>query len=341
MNALLFGLPLIVLLGVLAAFSFLFALSETSVIGLSKIKLQHLVSRGARHSRRVQRLVTGSDKLIVTVLVGNNFVNISFSVIVSALMVNLFGNQWGVVAATFSSTAFILVFCEILPKMIALKNAERMALAVSPLMETIIRLLNPVTRVFMRTSDLMLKLLRIETPRRSPLITEEELRLMIEVGKEHGVLTEEERRMLHRIFEFGDTRVEEVMVPREKMVAASLDSTPDQLLDIFAEQGHSRIPVYRGSREDVAGIIYARDLLYTLRDNTLFVVQDLVHPATFVSGSMRVNELLRMFQAAKIQIAVVTDQNGRALGLVTLEDLIEEIVGEVREGGLNHKLSKN
>ena len=215
--------------------------------------------------------------------------------------------------------------------MLALKNTERMALFVSPLMNVSIWVLNPVSRVFMRISDGILKVLHIELPRRSPLITEEELRLMIEVGKEHGVLTEEERKMLHRIFEFGDTRGEEVMIPREKMVAADSASSADQLLDILAEQGHSRIPVYKGSPENVVGVIYARDLLYTIRDNRLFLVQDLVHTVYAAPAGMRVNELLRKFQAEKMQIAIVVDAQGRALGVVTLEDLIEEIVGEIEE----------
>ncbi len=315
----------------LALLSFLFSLSETSIIGLSKIKLHHMLSRGIKNSKKVQQLITQSDKLIVTILVGNNFVNIAFSVLVSAFLVKLLGEQWGVVLATFLTAAFILIFCEILPKMLALKNTERMALFVAPIMNVGIRLLNPVSRIFMRISDGILKILRIELPKRSPLITEEELRLMIEVGKETGVLTEEERGMLHRIFEFGDTRVEEVMIPRAQMVAASISSSAEQLLDIFAEEGHSRIPVYKGSLDTVVGVIYARDLIYTMRDKGLFVVQDLVHRVYSAPAGMRVNELLRKFQAEKMQIAIVVGPDNKTLGVVTLEDLIEEIVGEIEE----------
>jgi putative hemolysin len=171
----------------------------------------------------------------------------------------------------------------------------------------------------------------MEHPKRSPLITEEELRVMIEVGKEEGVLTDEERGMLHRIFEFGDTRIEDVMVPREKMVAIDVNSTPEQLLNKFVEEGHARLPVYKGSVESIIGVIYARDLLYILRDKGLFALPDLVNKVPVVAPETRINEMLRRFQAEKIQIAVVADAEGRTLGLVTLEDLIEEIVGEIEE----------
>jgi putative hemolysin len=177
----------------------------------------------------------------------------------------------------------------------------------------------------------MLKVLRIEHPKRSPLITEEELRLMIEVGKEEGVLTDEERKMLHRIFEFGDIKIKDVMIPREKIVAVDINSASEEVLDMFAEEGHARLPVYRGTIDDIVGIIYARDLLYILRDKTLFVLHDLVHEPYYVSANLRVNELLRRFQIEKIQIAIVVDENRKTLGIVTLEDLIEEIVGEIEE----------
>ncbi len=160
---------------------------------------------------------------------------------------------------------------------------------------------------------------------------EEELRLMIEMGKEEGVLSDEERKMLHRIFEFGDTRVSEVMIAKDKIIAVNINSAPEALLDIFVEEGHARLPVYQDSVENIIGIIYARDLLYILKNKGLFVLQDLVHQAYYVVPTLQVNELLRKFQADKLQIAIVVDGNKKTLGLVTLEDLLEEIVGEIEE----------
>jgi putative hemolysin len=327
----LFSLPLIILLFIFAVFSFFFALAETSIIGLSKIRLRHMLARAVNRSASIQRLVTQSDKFIVSILVGNNFVNIAFSVLVSAIFVNIIGGRWGIIWATLFSAFFILIFCEIIPKILALKNTEKMALFVSPIMEVFIKLINPLTRIFIKISDIMLKVLRIEHPKRSPLITEEELRLMIEVGREEGVLTDEERKMLHRIFEFGDIKLKDVMIPKEKIVALNLNSNSEEMLDIFVEEGHARLPVYRDSIDDIVGIIYARDLLYILRDKSLFILQDLIHKPYFVSPTLKVNELLRKFQIEKIQIAIVIDEKQKTLGMVTLEDLIEEIVGEIEE----------
>lgn len=324
----------------LAVVSFFFSASETSVIALSKIRLHHMIAKGLRRARSIQRLLTKSEKFIAAILIGNNFVNIAMSAIVTAVFVSTFGYQWGVVLATLSTTFFILIVCEITPKILAIKHTEKIALAFSPLMEVSVRILQPVIPFFIGVSNLILRMLKVEPVKRSPLITEEELRLMIEVGKDEGVLSEEERRMLHRIFEFGDTRVSDVMVPKDKIVAVNVDSTPEQLLNIFAEEGHARLPVYEGSPENIIGVIYARDLLYILRDKGLFVLYDLIHEPFYAPARTRVNELLRKFQADKIQMAIVVDENKKAQGVVTLEDLIEEIVGEIEEKHINNRRSK-
>ncbi len=319
------------MLGALAAVSFLLSISETSVISTSKIKLRHMRAQGVRNASEVENILKQSDKFIVSVLVGNNFVNIAFSAIVTAMSVAVFGGRMGVFIATLATTVFILTFCEILPKIIALKSPERTALAMAPLLGAYLRFMNPVSRFFNGISDVFLRFLGVQPAKRSPLITEEELRLMIEVGKEEGVLTDEERGMLHRIFEFGDTRIADVMVPKEKIVAISVTATPDQLLNTFVEQGHARLPVYKDSLDHIIGVIYARDLLYIMRDKGLFVLTDLIHRAPVVSPAMQINDVLRKFQAEKIQIAIVADPAGITLGLVTLEDLTEEIVGEIEE----------
>ncbi len=301
------------------------------MIGLSKIRLRHMVAQGVKGAQRVQELVTKLDKVIAAILIGNNFVNIAMSAIITAIFIRIFGYNLGIIIATFASTLFVLIVCEITPKILAIKHTEKIALFSAPPMEVFIKIFGPLTHVFTKVSNFILKILRLRPAKRSPLVTEEELRLMIEVGKEEGVLTDEERAMLHRIFEFGDTKVGDVMVPKDKMVAIDIDSRPEELLNLFVEEGHARLPVYRDSRDNIVGIIYARDLLYVLRDRGLFLLQDLLHKAYTVSPECRVNELLRRFQADKIQIAVVVDAKQKAVGLVTLEDLIEEIVGEIEE----------
>lgn len=335
MNSIL-SIPKAILLLTLALLSFFFSASETSIIGLSKIKLRHMIAKGIKRAQHIQRLVINLDKVIVAILVGNNLVNIAISAIVTAIFVRILGYTWGIVVATFVTALFVLIFCEITPKILAIKHTEKIALFAAPLMEMIIKIFHPIIGLFTKASNLILRILRIEPAKRSPLITEEELRLMIEIGKEEGVLSEDERKMLHRIFEFGDTRLNEVMVPKEKIVAIDINSTPEELLNIFVEEGHARLPAYNGSVDNIVGVIYARDLLYLIRDKGLFLVEDLVHKADYVLASLRVNELLRKFQVDKIQIAIVVDDHRKTLGLVTLEDLIEEIVGEIEEQHANH-----
>jgi len=300
-----------------------------------------MIDKGLKHAKNIHRLVTKLDKFITAILIGNNFANIAISSIATAFFVHILGYQWGVIAATFSSAIFLLVICDITPKILAIKHTEKIALLTAPVMELFIKALNPVINMFTATSNLILKTLGIEITKRSPLITEEELRLMIEVGKEEGVLSDEERKMLHRIFEFGDIKVSEVMVPKEKVIAININSTPEELLNIFVEEGHARLPVYENSIDNIIGVIYARDLLYVLRDKSLFVLHDLVHNPYYVPGTLRVNELLKRFQKDKVQIAIVVDDLKKTIGLVTLEDLVEEIVGEIEEEYANHASDKN
>jgi putative hemolysin len=330
----------IILTAVLAFISFFISASETAIIGLSKIRLRHMVSKGIKRAQNIERLNAKLDSFITAILVVNNFINIAMSSIFTAIAVEKFGFEWGIIIATFASGFFIVTLCEITPKILAIKHTEKIALFVAPIWEVVIKVFHPLVLLFSALSNSILKIFGIGAAKRSPLITEEELRLMIEVGKEEGVLSDEERKMLHRIFEFGDIKVKDVMVPKEKIVAVDVNTTSEQLLNIFVEEGHARLPVYEGSVTNIIGVVYAHDLLYLLRDKGLFLLQDLLHKPYFVRGGLRVNELLRIFQKDKVQIAIVVDEHNKTLGLLTLEDLIEEIVGEIEEKKAQHNSHK-
>ncbi len=232
--------------------------------------------------------------------------------------------------ATFGSTAVILFFGEITPKIAAAQFSERVALWVAPLIRLVVAILDPFVTVITRTSRWTLKHLGFHLKERSPLITEEEIRLMIEVGKDEGVLGERERSMLHKIFEFGDTKVGEVMVPRKEMAVISEEANHERVLDIFVEEGHTRIPIHRaGDPDKIIGVIHAHDVLNVLHDQALVKVTDIIRPIYTVAPEQRVEELLQDFQKKHIEIAVIVDSQGDALGMATPEDLIEEIVGEI------------
>jgi CBS domain containing-hemolysin-like protein len=231
-------------------------------------------------------------------------------------------------------TALLLLVSEVTPKMFAATHAELVAFAMVRPLWVLMRLLYPIAAFFAWAGRLLLRLVRIPTKRRSPLVTEEEIKVMIQMGREAGVLAEEELRMLQRIFEFSDSVVSEVMVPRGEIAGVDLNrAKAEDVLDVLIEEGHARIPVYRGSLDQVEGVIYARDVLATVRHGGLFALADLIRPIAVVPGSKRIAELLSEFQRDKVQIAIVQDGEGRTAGLVTIEDLLEEIVGEIHEEG--------
>lgn len=321
----------LVILGILFIISFFLSLSETALVALSKIKLRHLAEKGVKNAKMAQKIVSHLDRLITTILVGNNIVNTGISVIGTAIFIYFLGQQWGMIVSTLVVSFFILVFAEITPKLFAAQYPEKVSLMMARTINLLIIALRPVVNIFMGMSVFLIRLFGGKPSPRAPLITEEEIRLMIEVGKEEGAVSDEERRMLHKIFEFGDTLVGEVMVPKDNMAAIKIDAAPEELLDVLVEEGHSRIPVYKDSRDEIIGIIYARDILHIWHNKGLVLIPDLVQPAYFVGRQKKVNEVLKDFQRMKVQIAIVIDENKKTLGLVTLEDLIEEIVGEIEE----------
>ena len=314
------------------AISAFLSLSEIALIGISKIRLRHMVERGVRGARTVERLVSQMDPVITTILVWSNFVNAALTSLVTAACILWLGQNLGILTASILAGGLILLVTDIMPKVYAARYAEQVSLKVAGPMWLLVSLFRPISGLVSKFTLAALKAIGAPMHARSPLITEEELKLMIELGKEEGVLGEHERRMLHRIFEFGDLRASDVMVPREKMVVVNERASHDEVLTVLTEQGHSRIPVYRDNPSQIVGVIYAQEILHIWREGWLIVLQDLLHPPFEVSPSRRVSELLQEFQRRRIQIAIVVDTEGQALGMVTLEDLMEEIVGELGEG---------
>lgn len=318
-----------ILIVLLLAAAFFFSLSEMSLVAMSKLRLRHLVQRKARNAASLQKLIGQIDEVITTIVLANNFVTIGISTIGAALCIAWVGTEKGVLLSTFFIGTLVIVLGEITPKVLAIRHADRFALLLAPALTVLLRFLRPLTRAFTSFSNGLLKMVGIELGPRSPLVTEEEIKIMIEVGKEQGVLGEDERMLLHRIFEFGDLKMEDVMVPRDQMVCVPKGATHEEVLTVLTEQGHSRVPVYGDTPDRIIGIIYAQEMLHIWREGWLIQLQDLIHPPFEVRSEQRVSDVLREFQKRKVQIAIVVDGQGSALGMATLEDLIEEIVGEI------------
>jgi len=324
-------LPLLVALVFLLGLSALFSMAEAAFLAINKIRLRHLAKRGVPAAKLAYHLLTKLDRLIATLIVADNLVDVALSVLTTTLCVALFGVPRGIIIATVIVATLLLVFGDITPKIFAARHADRLALLLAWPMRVLMGLTRPLVFLFEGTSRLIIRLLGGNRLSPSALVTEEELKVMIEMAHEAGVVAADELRMLHRIFQFEDTLVKDVMIPRDQIAGVEITQAPEVVLDMMVEEGHSRIPVYRGSLDQIEGILYARDLLAVWRHGRLFILNDLLRPAYLVPETTRVAELLRDFQRMQMQIAIVQSATHMTLGLVTLEDLLEEIVGEIHE----------
>ena len=323
---------LLVVFFVLLGFSAFFSASEASLIALNKVRLRHLVERKKRGAHRVHFLVSRMDKLIATILVGNNLANTGIAAIGTILISRALGEGRALVAGTLIITVILVIFGELIPKVIATNHPEGVAFLVRHLIHFFMTVFRPITYVLTQISNGFIRLFGGNPHFRSPLVTEEEMKMMIQIGKEEGFYGDNERKMLERIFHFDETEVRDVMTPIDRVIAIPIDAGDEELERITLEEGHNRLPVYRGFRSDIVGIIYVRDLVYLFKNRTLIRIEDLMNAPFFVSPHKKVAELLRDFQRRKVQIAIVQDTvTKKATGLVTLEDLIEEIVGELEE----------
>lgn len=308
-----------------------FSAVETAFISLNKIRLRHLREDGVKGSEHVFLLVSRMDTLLATILLCNNMVNTAIAAIAALIWVYFLGPQWGVLGSTISVTLILLIFCETTPKIYATRSAEGVVFASRHFVSLMIFIFGPFVMISTKISDFILKFLRVHPRKRKPLVTEDEIKLMVRLGKEEGYYGEQEGKMLERIFHFDEIDVFEVMTPADKVVSVDINFDESVLADVLMEKGHNRIPVYDKDPQNIIGILYVHDLLYLMKNNQLIKVRDLLSAPYFVPPDKKVNHLLKEFQNKKIQIALVRANNGRILGLVTLEDLIEEIVGEIEE----------
>jgi CBS domain containing-hemolysin-like protein len=323
------GLAIVVLLG----FSAFFSSSEIALFSLAKHRIDALVEDGVAGAKTVSALKSDPHRLLVTILVGNNLVNIAMSSIGTAIVGIYFEAGEAVLIATFGITSIVLLFGESAPKSYAVEHTESWALTVARPLKYAEYVLLPLVVFF----DYLTRAVNRITGGRSAIetsyITRDEIQDLIETGEREGVIEEEEREMLDRIFRFTNTIAKEVMTPRLDMTAVPKDATLDEAIETCIQSDHERIPVYDGNLDNVVGIVNIRDLIrakhYGEREAAL---TDLVHPTLHVPESKNVDELLQEIQDNRMQMVIVIDEFGTTEGLVTLEDLVEEIVGDILEG---------
>lgn len=291
--------------------------------------MRTLAEDGDKRAERVLRITDDSGKMLSAILIGNNIVNLSASSIATSLAIKLWGSV-GAGIATGVLTLLILIFGEISPKTLATIYSERIALLYSPAIELLMKLLTPVIFLVNKFSMGFLLLMRVDPKAGEQQMTEEELRTIVDVGKESGVIETEEHEMINNLFDFGDAQAKEVMVPRIDMTFANINSTYDELIAIFQEDKFTRLPVYEDTTDNVVGILNMKDLLL-YKDKEHFHIRDIMREPYFTYEHKNTAELFIEMRKSSISLAIVLDEYGATAGLITLEDLLEEIVGEIRD----------
>ena len=317
---------------ILIMMSACFSSMETAFSTVNKIRLKHKASNGDKRADKALKIADNFDKAITTILIGNNIVNIFSASLATLVCTELFAEKFGTGTATAISTAamtiIVLIFGEILPKSLAKQNAEKFALFFAGLLTFLNWLLTPVSAVFMFIQKAATKLFKSAD---APSVTEDELKYIIEEIEDEGVLEEKESELVRSALEFDETSVEEILIPRVKIVAVEQDASIDEIMNIFINERYSRIPVYDKSIDNVVGIITEKDFfaLYTQSDTKPNSIISIIQKALYISEMKPISEVLYEMQRSKIHMAIVKDQYGGTSGLVTLEDIIEELVGEI------------
>jgi len=305
--------------------------AETALTSVSRIKLRNLVETGDKKAIEIERLLSQPNVFLSTILVVNSVAVIVASSMATVLALR-FSATFGELISNVLISLVVLIFCEITPKTAAVQNPLRWARALVGLVIRTAWLLRPIVRSLSGITNFLVRLLGGQMIHRGPFVTEEELRLLVTVGEKEGVLEEEETEMIHSIFEFADTPVREVMIPRIDMVTLESTTTVDGAVDLALQGGFSRIPVYEETIDNIIGVLYTKDMLKQLReDHNSLPVRDLVRPAYFVPETKKLDDLLREIRQQRTHMAIVVDEYGSVAGLVTIEDLVEEIVGDIKD----------
>lgn len=319
----------IILLVILVILSAFFSSAETAFTAASRLRLRHLAEEGHKSAKSALKLVENPSKLISALLIGNNIVNISASSLATVIAIEKYGISATGIATSILSVV-IIIFGEITPKSFATQYAEKIAMFFSKPVSILMTILTPFVIIFYSIASWIIKLFGGDIRQSHPLVTEEELKTMVDVGSEEGVFEQEEKEMLHNIFDFGDLQVKDIMVQRVDITALDVDSTYEEVMEIIQEEQFSRFPVYREDIDDVIGILNVKDLLFlTDAEKEAFRLENYVREPYFAYEFKKITELFKELKKNRTHISIILDEYGGTVGVVTIEDLLEEIVGEI------------
>lgn len=319
----------LVVLVILLALSAFFSSAETALTTVNRLRVRALVDDGNEQAIVLAKVIDDPGKLLSAILIGNNIVNISASSIATLLATEFFGNA-GAGIATGVMTLLVLIFGEITPKTMASLKAEKIALNYAKTIYAIMVIFTPLIFILDFLSGGILRLFGVDPDKRDDSVTEEDLRTIVEAGHEDGVLEPEEHKMINNVFDFGDHQAKDIMVPRVDMCFLKLNATYEDFMNLYREEKFTRIPVYEETRDNVIGILNVKDLILYDKSQE-FHVKDFLREAYYTYELKNTSELMMEMRKNSISIAIVLDEYGATAGLVTLEDLIEEIVGDIRD----------
>lgn len=323
----------VLILVVLLVLSGIFSSSETALTSLKIAKIRQLREKNEKKARLLERIKKKINIILSTILIGNNLVNILATAILTELTVELFEGSSSTIIATAIMTILILIFGEITPKTYAAQNPEKVSVLVARPLEILSIIFRPLLLVLNFITSFMIKLLGGNVNYTGPFVTEEEIRSLVDVGEEEGVVKLHEKEMIENIFDIDDIDVSDVMIPRIDITAISEEDTMEMALEKITKYGHSRIPVYKDSIDNIVGLLYAKDVLpfigYKEKEINETKIVDIMREPYYVPETKKVNKLLRELQQHKVHMAIVLDEYGGTEGLVTIEDILEEIVGDI------------
>ena len=319
------SITLLVALIVLIAFSAFFSASETAFSSLNQIRLKSRAEEGDTSAARVLAMAEKYDKLLSSILIGNNIVNIAAASIGTVLFTKWLGEERGATASTIVLTVVVLIFGEVTPKTLAKEMPETVATAVSPVLSLLLTLFTPLTWLFSQWKKLLGRFVHSSE---SDAITEGELITMVSEAENDGELTDRESQLIRSAIEFDDVEVEEILTPRVDVVAVEDDISLEELAQTFAESGYSRLPVYHDTVDNIIGVVHEKDF-YIARLKKTVTMEDLIAPTLYTTGSTQISQLLRTLREQHHHMAVVVDEYGGTEGIINLEDILEELVGEI------------
>lgn len=314
---------------ILLALSAFFSSAETAFTTVNKIKIRSLIDEGNKRAVTVAKINENSGKMLSAILIGNNIVNISASALATALTIKIFGNNFTGVT-TGLLTILVLIFGEISPKTAATVHSERLALMYAPIINALMYILTPVIIIIDFLAGIVLKIMGVNSKNSKTKITEAELRTFVKVSHEDGIIETDEKQIITNLFNFGDSEAKDVMIPRIDMTIADADSDYEHIISLFRETKYTRIPIYERDADNVIGVLNIKDLVLT-PVNDKFNIREIMRKPFFTYEHKNTSELFKEMQQSSQSIAIVLDEYGSTVGMITTEDLLEEIVGEIRD----------